>query len=76
MKAGDLVMVKTSWQWLQSNPWMKDVSTFDNRIGIVINPCTKTRPDKIPISCSVLWHDGKFYKYFRRRRLKVLDESR
>jgi len=76
VKAGDLVMIKTSWVWLQNNPWMKDTSVFDNRIGIVIDPCTKRRPDKIPISCSVLWSSGKVHKYFRRRRLKVINETR
>ena len=76
MKSGDLVMIKTSWEWLQSNPWMKDTSVFDNRIGIVIDPCTKRRPDKTPVSCSVLWSNGKVYKHFRIRRLKVISESR
>jgi hypothetical protein len=75
MKVGDLVMIKTSWEWLQSNPWMKGTSVFDNRIGIIINPCTKSRPDKIPISCSVLWPSGKIHKHFRRKRLKVISEE-
>ena len=75
MKTGDLVMIKTSWEWLQSNPWMKDTSVFDNRVGIVIEPSIKTgQRGMIRTRCSVMWHTGKIANV-RVKRLKVISDQ-
>ena len=74
MKQGDLVIKKNAWKWIKHNPWMKGEGMFDDRIGIIINPCTKTCLNKMPVSCAVMWSDGKINNNFRVNRLQVIND--
>ena len=74
MKIGDIVMKKTAWEWLKYNPWMQLTDgLLDDRLGIIVDPCTKKDSQDSPVNCAVLWSDGKLNKNFRRKRLKVVE---
>ena len=75
MKIGDVVVNKWAWKWLEFNPWMKGNKFLDDKIGIVINKCTKRNSQKIPTNCEVLWSNGNFDKNVKIVNLKVLNED-